>query len=1232
MMNRFLKPKPHHVPPIGIRISQMAAKTDLNGQEYFPYQEDATNGRISVDALNEYIATPINEDIANVRQEVADEVQEINNTIDALNTELNEKLDQYKEETDNTISEVKQELTDKIEQTSQDLSDAIEELREDMEEADAALNQTIETNVSQINQTIQDNVTTINNTISETKSELENSISDLTESVSDLRSDMEEADQELNDRIDEVAAYTVNGYAISTNPTLTKSDVGLSNVDNVQQIPMSEKGAASGVATLGSDGYVPSSQLNLKTVNGESVYGSGDITIDMDLYIVASTLPTSNIDENKIYVVPGTETESGNIYIEYIYVNGAWEKVGEFKPDVDLSNYVTFDDAATTSKAGVMSASDKSKLDGITASADSVSFTQTKTSGTALGTITINGTGTTIYGSEVTVTQTQTSGTEVGKITVDGTTTTLYSTNEYELPTATSSTLGGVKLGSDTTQTVSANSVTSTASRTYAVQLNSSDQMVVNVPWSNTTYSAATSSAAGLMSASDKAKLDAIDAGANDYELPIASDSALGGIETGYDNSDDEFDFPVQVDAEGKAYVEHPQEPGFYHIPEGGQTNQILMWDNDGQAAWHSSADLEIVPEQLYAYGVQFDTTDADPELTRVGNMSYHQSLPIHSNMRGCIAQGGKVQYYLDSSDFRYRANPLTQTCTVSIATDGDTRVITSSYFADDRFKDAWIKINDNKFQLTNLDHDAQTAEILSSSNSNYDTITAGSHTVEFGSVRNGYDGVVKIYVPQFYIKGSTEGTTCTVYISSTQIDTDYVEQPAILIDAYKATILNTVPENMGYLSTLSVNSAVSICNSETYCRGGSSTSTTYDEYLESDPTRTWLNKGRTNLTLANERTYARNAGAELLSYEQYKNAIYWLYVIEYANFNSQADYNANLTDSGYRQGGLGAGMTSINYSYWSIYNGNNQITPNGYLDEYGTSSAILPLRFEGFDYSFTPATTWSSQSWNTNTTTVSGVSYSITSSNNDNVKTVTSVPYSGCNIYAYAHTVSGSMSYTIAGLSSGQQIRFATSGQTTLTVTTDGTYTMDWGLTYSNQRFIYFDFVDTSCSITITINSTEAVSLEYAAQTITVNRWRGMDCPFGDTWLDVDGILIDANTSGVNPTAYITTNSDNYTSDLDTLKNNYTRSLTLPLSAGYITSMHIGNEADIMPATASGGSTSTYMCDYYNIAYGSTRRLRIGGGANHGSLAGLGYLYCSDSVSSANARAGFRTVNEYES
>lgn len=58
------------------------------------------------------------------------------------------------------------------------------------------------------------------------------------------------------------------------------------------------------------------------------------------------------------------------------------------------------------------------------------------------------------------------------------------SSGQLSVGTATSSDLGVVKLGSDTEQTVAAEAVSSTSGRTYAVQLNSSDQAVVNVPWS----------------------------------------------------------------------------------------------------------------------------------------------------------------------------------------------------------------------------------------------------------------------------------------------------------------------------------------------------------------------------------------------------------------------------------------------------------------------------------------------------------------------------------------------------------------------------------------------------------------------------------------------------------------------------------------------------------------------------------------------------------------------------
>lgn len=63
--------------------------------------------------------------------------------------------------------------------------------------------------------------------------------------------------------------------------------------------------------------------------------------------------------------------------------------------------------------------------------------------------------------------------------------------------TATSNTAGIVKLGSDTVQSEAPQTASSTQNRTYPVQLNLGEQMVVNVPWVNTTYSSLPAASGG---------------------------------------------------------------------------------------------------------------------------------------------------------------------------------------------------------------------------------------------------------------------------------------------------------------------------------------------------------------------------------------------------------------------------------------------------------------------------------------------------------------------------------------------------------------------------------------------------------------------------------------------------------------------------------------------------------------------------------------------------------------
>ena len=125
--------------------------------------------------------------------------------------------------------------------------------------------------------------------------------------------------------------------------------------------------------------------------------------------------------------------------------------------------------SASETEEGLMSAADKKKLNGITDSADSVEFSQALTSGTIVGYITINGNKYTLYAPTNTDTK--------------------YSV----MGGATSSAAGAAGL------------VPAPAAGKQASFLRGDGTWVVPT---NTTYSAATTSANGLMSAADKAKSD----------------------------------------------------------------------------------------------------------------------------------------------------------------------------------------------------------------------------------------------------------------------------------------------------------------------------------------------------------------------------------------------------------------------------------------------------------------------------------------------------------------------------------------------------------------------------------------------------------------------------------------------------------------------------------------------------------------------------------------------------
>ena len=203
-------------------------------------------------------------------------------------------------------------------------------------------------------------------------------------------------------------------------------------------------------------------------------------------------------------------------------------------------------------------------------------------------------------------------------------------------------------------------------------------------------------------------------------------------------------------------------------------------------------------------------------------------------------------------------------------------------------------------------------------------------------SVLDGTDGDVMVHIPKFYGKSGSNGNKRWVRISTVKVDASWVQIPEMFISAYNNTIYTDG-------NTTKIASVVS---TDAKYRGGGRRSS-YDRYLSTDQFKTDLGKPVSNISRATMRTYAAAAGQELLCYEFYKWIFYWNYVIEYANFNSQKEFNSELTSDGYHQGGLGPGLTTWDWRQWDSYNGKYAITPCGYTNEFGNFSGVKAIQLQ---------------------------------------------------------------------------------------------------------------------------------------------------------------------------------------------------------------------------------------------------------------------------------------------
>lgn len=122
--------------------------------------------------------------------------------------------------------------------------------------------------------------------------------------------------------------------------TVTK----FANLQTLEKLLTLIKGYVDGNDSKKMDSFTPGEGLSLEG-------GILKLTLDTTLFKVVESLPAAPAasDANKIFLVRDSSSKaSGNVYIEYVYVNGAWEEIGRQQVEVDLEPYLKKNELTAT--------------------------------------------------------------------------------------------------------------------------------------------------------------------------------------------------------------------------------------------------------------------------------------------------------------------------------------------------------------------------------------------------------------------------------------------------------------------------------------------------------------------------------------------------------------------------------------------------------------------------------------------------------------------------------------------------------------------------------------------------------------------------------------------------------------------------------------------------------------------------------------------------------------------
>lgn len=195
------------------------------------------------------------------------------------------------------------------------------------------------------------------------------------------------------------------------------------------------------------------------------------------------------------------------------------------------------------------------------------------------------------------------------------------------------------------------------------------------------------------------------------------------------------------------------------------------------------------------------------------------------------------------------------------------------------------------------------------------------------GCILDGSNGQVMIEIPEHYVKFTTQSNGIMEVRMSCYPLKGFLKIKKQYVSAYEASL------------NRSTNTLSSVVNKTTTYRGGNNNAS-WD-----DTDKSLLGMPVTSVSRTNFRSYARNRKSgstewNCMTYNIQKT-IYWLFVVEYATLNSQANYNESLTSDGYHQGGLGSGVTNLDGNKWSSWKSYNPFIPCGYTDSLGNRTGI---------------------------------------------------------------------------------------------------------------------------------------------------------------------------------------------------------------------------------------------------------------------------------------------------